>query len=183
MSSHTAGLHHPALLPLDTVGAYFSAWRDLHHHVADRNRELPPSAQLGGPKLNAAVMESLAVHLINLGHLRHVQPELVRAARGLGRLGMPDAWAWSARDERKLVEVKACGPSGWQRVSAADVNADLFLWINAAPLIRGADVLEVWAVEQLGRYMSAGQDVYWERTFGRLIQHSSAPFRVDAPLS
>ncbi len=130
--------------------------------------------ELFAPKLNHYATESLAVHAINRGLLRGVLPEVLHAdlARGAGT--EPDVWVTIAGSGvRRKLEVKSTGPSEWQRASQRDVDADLFIWVNCAPLCTGSGVVHVWVLRTPNRYLRADLDWRSEAAFRDLTAHTA----------
>lgn len=166
--------------PIEIVH-FLDIWYALVRQCVSANLEFRSPIALGTPKLCAFVTESLAVYLINAGHLRTLLPEVQGATLARGTGGEPDV-ALTLRDgTAATMEVKSTGPTTWQRASAKDAAADYFVWINLGPFCEGTGTARVWVVRQPHRYLEQGLDWRSEREF---VRHTNNDVMcLDVPMA
>lgn len=157
---------------------FLSIWHGLVEQCLVANRQFREGIALGTPKLNAYITESLAVHLVNSGYLAAALPAVVRAELARGAGSEPDVLLTMVSGAQSRLEVKATGPTTWQRASAKDAAADFFIWINLGPYCADAGAVHVWVVPDPGRFLRAGLDWRSEREFARLTAEGAVCVKV-----
>ena len=137
--------------------------------------------KLGRNKLDNLATESLTVHAINQGRFAEVLPDVTSATLARGTGPEPDLWL-HVRGVTRLGtgEAKGTGVSEWSRCNARDAGADVFVWVNCAPLCRGAGVVHFWVLPAPHRYLSHGQDLRSEPHVRALTKNAAV--RVVVPL-
>ncbi len=162
------------LLELSDISAFFHEWLLLVLHCRAANKRLKPRARLGTPKLNSLVTECLAIHLINGGYLRAALPDVDHAELARGTGPEPDAWvSLIGAQQRGTMQIKATGPSTWQRASGGDATADVFLWLHCALLCTDARTIHAWTLRRPQGHLRAGLDWRSETQFAQFA-HGTA---------